>query len=413
MSEKLDLGTTTEDDVQRFVEHSFGLDFVFRSPFHEKGNKQKETTDVLAIFDDVAVAIQVKAQAYNADGSPRQDNSDWTRKNLQKAVSQVNGAIRTLKGTGNVRLQNIRRGSLDFVRQKSRYFYGVILLNHVSAPFLAEEVVPEIATASFPIHVLSFVDFYKLAQVLDTPMDLINYLEMRTDILVPTLKPKVHEEWAAFEYYVEHLEELVEYRSKWRGDAATGAQIKPYADALRLICDGKLPDLEQSYYIDHIIARAHKVDESLRSIFDDAAAVVRSDYTAIAEHLAEIDRPRRASLGRQFRDAITRAAEMNDIAFAHASSRGRDDCILFIASPRPQSERTERSRELHGLLFLLKSTRCVSVGVGIATEAGRNSGRSYDFILLEEDPRDVIDSPDYPQIKEIGEKLFGIVAQSQ
>jgi hypothetical protein len=186
MSEKIDLGTATEDDVQRFVEHSFGVDFVFRSPFHEKGGKQKETTDVLAVFDDVAIPIQVKAQAYNADGSPREESAAWVKKNLQKAVAQVNGAVRTLRGAGTVRLDNVRRGTLAFDRSKSRYFYGVVILNHVSKPFLAEEIVPELATSPFPIHVFSFTDFYNLAQIFDTPGDLTGYLEMRADVLVPT-----------------------------------------------------------------------------------------------------------------------------------------------------------------------------------------------------------------------------------
>jgi hypothetical protein len=205
MTEKIDFGIATEDDVQRFVERAFGVDFVFRSPFHEKGHEQKETTDVLAVFDDVAVPIQVKAQAYNADGSARAEDVAWMQKNLRKAVSQVTGAVRTLKGTGVVRLENIRRGSLEFQREKAHYFYGVVVLNHVSKPFLPEEMVPEIANAPFPIHVFSFADFYNLARIFDTHGDLTGYLEMRADVIVPTLKPKVHAEKAAFEFYLKTL----------------------------------------------------------------------------------------------------------------------------------------------------------------------------------------------------------------
>jgi hypothetical protein len=408
MSEKIDLGTATEDDVQRFVEHSFGVDFVFRSPFHEKGGKQKETTDVLAVFDDVAIPIQVKAQAYNVDGSPRDESSAWVKKNLQKAVAQVNGAVRTLRGAGSVRLDNVRRGTLDFDRSKSRYFYGVVILNHVSRPFLAEEIVPEIATSPFPIHVFSFTDFYNLAQIFDTPGDLTGYLEMRADVLVPTAKPKVHDERPAFELYIERFEELTEFRAKRRGDAITATQVAPYATALREIYAGTLPNLRESYYIDQIIDAVHEVDESLPSPFDDAERAGKSSYALIAESLARIVRPRRAILGRQFLDAITRGAEKNDIAFAHASSKRRDECLLFLASPRPQSERGERNRELRDYLMLLKATRGVRRAIGIGTEAGHESGRSYDLIFVESDPADLIASPDYPEIKENGEVLFGV-----
>ena len=94
---------------------------------------------------------------------------------------------------------------------------------------------------------------------------------------------------------------------------------------------------------------------------------------------------REAYLGRQFLDAIKRADEKNEIALAHASSKRRNECILFMASPRPQSERA----------------------IGIGTEAGHNSGRSYDLMLAESDPSDVMTDADYPKIKELGEELFG------
>jgi hypothetical protein len=407
MPTKLDLGTATEDEVQRFVEHSFGVDFVFRSPLHEKGRNQRETTDVLGVFDDVALPIQVKAQAYNADNSPREEDPRWTRKNLRKAVSQVIGAVRTLQGVGSVRLDNIRRGSLEFDRGKAQYSYGVVVLNHVSKPFLAEEVVPEIRTAPFPIHVFSFVDFYNLARVLDTPGDLVGYLEMRADVILRTLHPRVHDEKPAFEFYLEHLEELSELRARSREDPFTAREAEPYARALRAIYGGTLPDMRASYYIDQIIDTAHEVDESLPLPFDEIPRAARSQYAVIAEYFSRIVRPRRAYLGRQFLDAIKRAAETNDLSFAHASSKRRDECLLFMASPRPQTERLERNSELLNHLLLLKAARGVRLAMGIATEAGHESGRSYDFILADDDPAALVASSDYPRIKALGEEIFG------
>ena len=189
MADKLDFGTPTEDEVQRFVERAFGIDFVFRSPSHEKGRLLKETTDVLAVWEDVAIPIQVKAQAYSSDGSPRLASLSWTKKNLRRAISQVSGAVRTLKGQGSVGLSNVRRGAINFDRTKSHYFYGVVVLNHVFQPFLADELAPAIRASEFPVHVFSFVDFYNLVRVLDTHGDLIAYLEMRADVLVPAEQP--------------------------------------------------------------------------------------------------------------------------------------------------------------------------------------------------------------------------------
>lgn len=111
-----------------------------------------------------------------------------------------------LRSHADIHLKNIRRGELVYARDRKRFTYGLVVLNHVSKPFVAGEVAGGLLEADFPIHVLSLFDFYNLARVLDTPADLIGYFEMRADVLVPTLQPRVHEEKPVFEYYLEHLE---------------------------------------------------------------------------------------------------------------------------------------------------------------------------------------------------------------
>lgn len=59
---------------------------------------------------------------------------------------------------------------------------GLIILAHDSAPYDATELVPELLTACFPIHVFSLKDFAIVASRFDTAADLINFLELRTDI---------------------------------------------------------------------------------------------------------------------------------------------------------------------------------------------------------------------------------------
>jgi hypothetical protein len=403
--QKIDLGTQTEDDVQRFVEHSFSADFVFRSPQHLKGGLQKETTDVFVLFDDVAMPIQVKAQAYNADGSPREDDPNWTKRNLEKAVSQLKGAVRTIKAGQIVRLENNRRGAVQFSADMFRYVYGLVVLNHVSAPFDPVELVPEIADLGVPVHVLSFVDFYNLNRILDTPADLIEYFESRADVLIPTFHPKVHEEQAVFDYYIEHFEEVVSLRAKHHGDDISPDVFKHNGEVLRRIYRGDYAEeLKASRFVDKIIDRTHQVDPSAPSPFEGG----ERDYVPIATYLGSLPRSRRAIYGKAFLDAIKRAGDTNDEAFAHFSSAHRSECLLFLASPRPREKRKERNTELHQLLWLLKATRQVRRAMGIVTEAGFGKGRSYDFVLIESDPQDVTSRPDYDEIKHHGEALFSV-----
>ncbi|HYI09845.1 MAG TPA: hypothetical protein VEK57_12345 [Thermoanaerobaculia bacterium] len=400
---KIDIGTQTEDDVQRFVEHAFSPDFVFRSPQHVKGGKHKETTDVFGLFDDVALAIQVKAQALNADGTPAAEDRDWTKRNLEKAVSQVKGAIRTIKAGQVVRLENDRRGAVQFSTDMFSYVYGLVVMNHTSDPFDARQLVPDLANVGHPVHVLSFADFYNLARVLDTPVDLIGYFEVRSQILIPTFNPQVHAEQQAFEFYVDHFEELNSFQAELHGEQRPPDLFKEHGDMLRRIYRGDSSGLEDSYFIDKIIDRAHQVDGSSPAPFENG----ERDYVAIATHLATLVRPRRAYIGKAFRDAVKRAGESKEDDFAQFSSQRRSDCTLFLASHRPDEERKERGQDLFRLLWLLKATRQVKRAMGIVTEAGLGRLRSYDFILLDEDPQHVTARADYEEIKRHREDLFG------
>lgn len=401
--EKRDIGAETEDDVQRFVEHAFSPDFVFRSPQHMKGGKHKETTDVFALFGDVALAIQVKAQATDEDGAQPWADHGWTTRNLAKAASQIKGAIRTIKAGQIVRLENARRGSVQFSADMFRYVYGLIILNHNSPPFDAHEVVPSIATIGSPVHVVSFADFYNLASFLDTPVDLIGYFEVRGQILVPTLNPRVHEEQRAFEFYVEHFEELTSFHAELHGEIRAPELFAEHGAMLRRIYRGDESALAGSYLIDKIIDRAHQTDESSEPPFEGG----QKDYVAIAAHLANLVRPRRAYMGEAFLAALRRAKETGHDEFAQFSSARRSDCILFLASHRPDAERKQRSQDLFHLVWLLKATRQVKRAMGIVTEAGDDRLRSYDFILLEEDPEHVSAREEYATIKGRGEELFG------
>ncbi|GAH51118.1 unnamed protein product, partial [marine sediment metagenome] len=94
MDFKLNVGHLAEDEVQQAVEEAFSPDFVFRSPRHEGG---KEVTDVLVLFDDVALVIQSKAQAIDLQKSRSELSLDWAAKNLTKAGRQLRGAVRAIR----------------------------------------------------------------------------------------------------------------------------------------------------------------------------------------------------------------------------------------------------------------------------------------------------------------------------
>ena len=148
---------------------------------------------------------------------------------------------------------------------------------------------------------------------LDTPGDLINYLEHRTDVLLPTLHPKVHEEQEAFTYYLENLEDIMAVRAKARGDAFTAQDAEPYARELRQIVARTHPDWEAGFVIDDIIEKTHEIEPKLEALNIGGQIIPRSDktdYPKITTALGKIPRVRRVALGQRYMNIAKLAAEL-------------------------------------------------------------------------------------------------------
>ncbi|MBZ5637439.1 MAG: hypothetical protein LAO51_01640 [Acidobacteriia bacterium] len=390
------LGELAEDAVQAAVEAAFSPDFVFRSPRHEGGN---EVTDVLVLFGDVALVIQAKAKT-----SDTRDPTAWAAKNLKKAVRQLHGGIRALR-TGRVRyVSNQRRTRVLFDATEHRFMYGLAVLHHDSPPYKAGDLVSSVTTAAFPIHVLSYSDFANLASFLDTPWDLIDYLEHRTDVLVPTLDPRVHEEEDVFEYYVDRFEEIHAVRARGRGDEFTVEDARPTAEFWRGVLAGAI-DVLPGRIIDILIDRCHDIDPDLEPLEVGGERIEsggRSSHAIIASTLAAIPRARRVALGKRAVRLASGVAKAQCTDWFLTCSRRRDDCLLYVVSPLPKDRRTERRGELLRLTSLAKSYCRVSKAIGITTTAPGEGGGAEDYVFLERpepEPRQ--------EIVEAGRELFG------
>ncbi|HEX4964699.1 MAG TPA: hypothetical protein VF173_28060 [Thermoanaerobaculia bacterium] len=385
MKFKIDIGTRTEDEVQASVEGAFSPLFVFRAPRKED---QDEVTDVLVLWHDVGLVMQVKAQALDPSGQGSQkDALSWARKNLAKAGRQVAGAVRAIRDGRLAYMENPPRGRVPFPRTEVKWLYGIIILHHDSAPYDPFELVPELQRTSVPLHILSFRDFWNLAQFLNTPGDLVNYLEDRSEVLLPTLKPRVHEEEGVFAYHLENLENLLTFRAQRRGFSVYENDVRPYAQHLRRLLEGDLPDANVGLVIDHMIGKVHEHDPSLGELrYGEDVIECRPDSIRIATVLSMIPRVRRIALGKSVLRAVVRADEKQDDDWTTTYSRSRSDCILFLASPLPRNQRDERRKRLLSMTAMLKHCRQVNKAIGIATEAGDDAGCSYDFVYLEYEP---------------------------
>ncbi len=385
MKFKINIGARTEAEVQASVEGAFSPLYVFRAPRKED---QDEVTDVLVPWHDIGLVIQVKAQALDPAGKSEEDALSWARKNLAKAGRQVAGAVRAIRDGRLTHMENPLRGRVPFPHTEVKWLYGIIILHHVSAPYDPFELVPELQRTSVPLHILSFRDFWNLAQLLNTPGDLVNYLEDRSEVLLPTLRPRVHEEEIIFDYHLENLESLFAFRAQKRGLSVSEQDTRPYAEHLRRLLMGDLPYANAGQVIDHMIGRAHEHDPSLGELRygEDVIECQPDDSIQIATVLSMIPRVRRIALGKSILRTLARAGERQEDDWTTTYSLSRSDCILFLASPLSRSQRDERRKRLLLMTTMLKHYRQVKKAIGIATEAGDEAGCSYDFVYLDSEP---------------------------
>ena len=167
-------GTYEEKWGQWFLERSFFRDFVYRNARGRK--KGQELADAVVLFDDVVLMVQIKAQC------GRHDATSWATEKLLEALKQHRKTDESLVNEHIKKLKNYFYGEVEFDPKRYPNRIGLIVVAHNSAPYVAAQLVPELLTGGFPIHVFSLSDFAVVASRFDTAGDLITFLEMRGDV---------------------------------------------------------------------------------------------------------------------------------------------------------------------------------------------------------------------------------------
>ena len=295
---------------------------------------------------------------------------------------------------------------MPFSIEEFKFLYALIILHHESEPFDPFDIFPDMKRLQHPIHVLSFRDFWNLSKYLDTAADLVSYIESRSIVLVPTLKPRVHEESKAFRYYLEHLEEIKVAEARAHGDSLFRPEdATPYAQQMRDMVRQSHPDINAGRVIDHMIEKIHIQDPQLKTLDLAGRAISWADkttYAKVATALGMIPRVRRISLGKKYIQVAKKAAETRKDEWFWTFSKKRSQFMFFISSPLPPSEREKRAKELLARTVLGKNYFRAYKALGVATEQAGEMGSSYDFILLEAPTPEFDDAT-----RRLGQELFG------
>ncbi len=357
-------GLYEEQVAQWVAEKSFFRDFVYRNARGKK--KGDQLVDGIVLFGDVMVLIEVKAQT----GFAKRD--DWVRDRLGKGVSQLEKSRILLQERVVSKLRNDFYGELDFVPENFPNVFGIVVLAHESDPYYAPDLVPELLTSTFPVHVFSLKDFALVADRFDTGADMVNFLETRTDTM------KVDRLLVQDE--AQNLQCMVDqFRAIWAPHFADDSP-ELLDKAIRTFNDkasGKVEldkDWKHGLLIDDLIARVHDFDPNLAwNEHTNHEAGLR-----VASFLGWLTRDRRIKLGKLAYEHADLARDGKAYHFHHLHP-SRGTCFVYLAS---SESRADRVKYLQFLVNYAQMVYGCKESLGVATEATGRGGRSYDFVAV-------------------------------
>lgn len=355
-------GDYEEKLTQWFLERSFFRDFTYRNPRGRK--KGEELADAVVLFDDVALLIQVKAQHGNHEATA------WATEATLKALKQVRATHDNLISGSIKKLSNEVYGQLEFDPADYPNMYGIIILAQESNPFDADELVPEIKQADFPIFVFSLKDIEVISQRFDTGADFVHFMEFRTDVrsLATFL---VNDEDQNLLQMIELAPAIYEIRMQPISDEVLVRTVESF----RRKATGELlrsPEWRYGLVVDDMIARAHDFDPDLPWNRDTVSAPAE-----VARFLGWLSRDRRIKIGKRMLDKCVLSESTAEPQYFSHFQKSRGTVAVYLASGQPREER------LKWLDFLVSYAHFKYGGkqaFGVATDAGVQ-GRSYDFML--------------------------------
>lgn len=353
-------GKLQEELTQWFLEKSFFKDFLYRNP--KIKDSGKELADAVVMYDDVLLLIQVKAQY--SDKEPKK----WAIKKIKEALNQLKGSRRTITTKRTKYLNHEIYGLVPVNLEYRQYHFGLVIIAQQSQPFRVEDLVPEIATAGFPIYVFSLEDFKLVTSRFDTAGDFITYLELRRD-----LKNQVN-------FFVHNEENNMIKMIPFVGDVIKNSKPGILDEILKKTCKafeekitGKLlesKDWKYSLVVDDIIAHTHNVDSNLAWSSKNS----KLNAIEIAVFLGYLTRDRRIKLGEIILENANRARDGENHYFYHFH-RPSNRVFVFLAT---SSSREDRVEFMKGLVSSAQYKCKALKGLGVATEP-IGTGRSYDF----------------------------------
>ena len=123
------------------------------------------------LWDDVLFLIEAKTREGRGPGSDA-----WIRNRLKDAAESLSRRKGMLQRGDVKELRNPYHGLVAWNPDRIKFYYGIILINHISEPYEPRDLAPNVFRCSeLPLQVFSLFDFAELVRFQSTANDFLDY----------------------------------------------------------------------------------------------------------------------------------------------------------------------------------------------------------------------------------------------
>jgi hypothetical protein len=381
-------GDEAEDLIEAISSVMFLRDFVVRNPkFKKQNGQEKELSDVLIPFEDVAISIQVKSKTVDVENVKPEIIRQRVKKVLDEGVGQLRNTRLIVDEGRTVYLKNIHGIDIPLNSAIVKKIHGIVIGKIYGAGKQLNVPGGFEYRHDMPIHIFSAEDFEAISSEIDTIPDFIRYLDVRAQLFQnDKINPNVRELdlLTTFKTQPDALDDIL---SQEGGVVVINAGIWEGYITNRQKEIKKRNELNiPSYLYDLTIKELSSVIGYAPDVINPSnqqameKGTVESYWKGIYE-LSKLSRLDRRIFGTKMMEKAKQAD--TDAGYGYSLFlTAKDEAIFFYSAGNiSRQERIDRLYNLTVAAYLQKDLRKITA---VATEPMSGPGRSFDLIYLED-----------------------------
>ena len=338
------MGRSIEDLVAELCQRSFLADFTIKSPKYQKsGGLEKEAADLIVLFGDTLLAIQVKSKAVEMSAKPNLVEAERVKRTIEKAVYQFRALAEAVNSPGFTSFVNGRGVEIPFDKNSIKEYVFIVVFVPIPDETQEQSIRIRFDSTCYPhaniaVHLFSLEQFSLLLTLLNTLPDFLFYLTIRWHLhhqrLIAADSDPI-DEWALLTFEKKTLAKMLEEE--------TFTDILGFSELHR----DSVPILEHnekpSYFIDSLIERLcasigyhEPVDPRFNLLAEPNS---QKSYLMTVPYLAKLNRSERTQFTEFLINRVSNCQTQEMSFRAFKFSEDAPEAYLVLAAKGTRAER--------------------------------------------------------------------------